>query len=258
MLPNKMGFDHLLPNTSITQKLVGRGKKFLLNVVQFWGTGDSSAPLQSVPQNTDSHQPAPEPESVSRHPAPFSSALLGTKAVKWAGLWLSSSRLALSLECALVGPATSLPHHRFFPLPGLGVRSLQLAVWEAPCTGSWHPRPLMPLELANVPDPCICVLLSEQGNWSILGPILCGTVQHPMGCYRRGVCPLHMHRTQPLQAGSWLGRWTQKRPRDCTLQLNLRSKILHAVGASNFSSQFHALDSHMSACVTSLSLLQPP
>ena len=75
-------------------KAGGEGKRFLLKVAQLWGAGDSPAPLQFLPKNTDTSQPAPETTSVSRHPAPFLSDLLGPKAVMRAGLWLSSSRLS--------------------------------------------------------------------------------------------------------------------------------------------------------------------
>lgn len=107
MLPSRVEFGHLRPNTSIRQKLVGKEKVFIKNVAQFGYVGDSPTPVQSVPQDTERTQPPPEPEIVFRNPTSSLSVLLESKAATRASICL----WAAFVECTLLRPV----HHCHAP-----------------------------------------------------------------------------------------------------------------------------------------------
>lgn len=154
----------------VTQRVVWEEGGFYQKFAQFGGAEDSLAPSQSLLQNTESSQ---SPQYQSQHPDthPILICPPGAQDCSVDGPLSSGS---LSLECALVGSASSLPHCSFLPGLGRAARSLQPVMQGVLSAPPWHPRLLVSPGRVNIPGPCIfCALLSEQRSASGPGLLPC-------------------------------------------------------------------------------------
>lgn len=161
-----MGFGHLLPNTSITQKFGGKEKGFYEKVAQF-GAPSLQGNLFCKTQREPSH---PQYQSSVQTAHSLYSYLSSWGPGCYVYGFLSSA--PLSLECVLLGwclhclaIASSfswgqgmLPDHCSQLCQGI------------PFMGPWHSRLLATLELVNAHSPGICVLLSEPRKGVIWAP----------------------------------------------------------------------------------------